>query len=336
MLRSLFFSNVKNVAFIIGVCFQLIFCFADPAPTLAGNEHLILNFDLNSFQITVEEKMRIHDFLKNHREAKDREILVIGFTDSSGPEALNYSLSLKRAETVRNEIIEYTQPKSYRVSIDGFGPNAPISNNTFPDGRARNRRAELYLTGVNDRRLQHLNSVKNHNKTYILEHIAAAKNALFKDQFDQALLSLRKAAQLGGEEYTDWHLTYGAVGFYAGRPLAQLKSIFNRALELDPYNSRARDFLGRIRAREDFMKQEPDSDIGRTQDFPIIVDSHYQLYEYLRLFKVKPRARFRDRILGIERWECEDVTGNTIDYYFDCSKVKAGAFYSSANLFDSK
>jgi tetratricopeptide (TPR) repeat protein len=222
------------------------------------------------------------------------------------------------------------------VSIDGFGPNAPISNNKFPEGRARNRRAELYLTGVKDWRLQHLSSVKNHNKYYILEYIAAAKNALFKDQFDRSLLSLKKAAQLGGEEYTDWHLAYGAVGFYAGRPLAQLKPIFNRALELDPYNSRARDFLGRIRAREDFIKQEPDSDMGRTHDRPIVVDSHYQLYEYLRLFKVKPRARFRDRILGIERWECEDLSSNTIDYYFDCSKVKAGAFYSPANLFDSK
>ena len=280
--------------------------------------------------------MKIRNYLKDKRAADTREILVIGFTDSSGPETLNYSLSRKRAETVRNEILEFAKPKSYLVSIDGFGPNAPISNNKSPDGRARNRRAELYLQGVKDWRLQHLASVKNHNKRYISDYIAAAKTALFKDQYDRALLSLRKAAQLGGEEYTDWHLTYGAVGFYAGRPLSQLKPIFNRALKLDPYNSRARDFLGRIMAREEFRRQESNPDMGLSHDCPIIVESHYQLYEYLRLFKVKPRARFRDRILGIERWECEDSSGNTIDYYFDCSKVKAGAFYSSANFLDSE
>jgi len=291
---------------------------------------------LNKFQIRDEEKVRIHNFLKDNRPAKKEDILVIGFTDSTGPEALNDSLSKKRAEAVKTEIIGNTRYKSNPVSADGFGSNAPVSNNKFPDGRARNRRAELYLTGVKDWRLQHLSSVKNHNKTYIFKYIAAAKTSLFKDQFDQALLSLKKAAQLGGEDYSDWHLTYGAVGFYAGRPPQQLKPIFNRALELDPYNSKARDFLGRIKAREDFMAQVPEPDMGRTYRCPIRIESRYQLYEYLRLFKVKPRARFHNRISGIERWECEDLLGNMIDYYFDCSKVKSGAFYSPANLFISK
>jgi tetratricopeptide (TPR) repeat protein len=291
---------------------------------------------LNNFQIRDEEKLRIHNFLKDKRPAKTEKILVIGFTDSTGPEALNYSLSKKRAEAVKSEIIGSTKPKSNQVSVDGFGPNAPVSNNKFPDGRARNRRAELYLTGVKDRRLQHLSSVKNHNKTFIFKYIGAAKTSLFKDQFDQALLSLKKAALLGGEDYSDWHLTYGAVGFYAGRPLQHLKSIFNRALELDPYNSKARDFLGRIKAREGFMAQIPEPDMGRTYRCPIRVESRYQLYEYLRLFKVKPRARFHNRISGIERWECEDSFGNIIDYYFDCSKIKAGALYIPANLLISK
>jgi tetratricopeptide (TPR) repeat protein len=318
------------------VCFQFVICFAYPVLSRAGDKHIIVNFDLNTFQIVDEEKIRIHNFLKDNRPAKAEKILVIGFTDSTGPEALNYSLSKKRAEAVKNEIIAYTKSKSNPVAVDGFGPNAPVSNNKFPAGRARNRRAELYLTGVKDRRLQHLSSVKNHNKSFIFKYIGAAKTSLFKDQFDQALLSLKKAAQLGGEDYSDWHLTYGAVGFYAGRPSQRLKPIFNRALELDPYNSKARDFLGRIMAREDFMDREHEYDMGRTDRYPIRVDSRYQLYEYLRLFKVKPRARFRNQISGIERWECEDSFGNMIDYYFDCSKVQAGAFYSPVNLFISK
>jgi tetratricopeptide (TPR) repeat protein len=336
VLNSLLFGVVKKSPLIFVVCFQLVICFVYPVSSRAGDAYLNVNFDLNKFQIRDEEKIRIHNFLKDNRPAKTEKILVIGFTDSTGPEALNYGLSEKRAQAVKNEIIAYAKSKSNSVSVDGFGPNAPLSNNKFPAGRARNRRAELYLTGVKDWRLQHLSSVKNHNKTYIFKYIGAAKTSLFKDQFDQALLSLKKAAQLGGEDYSDWHLTYGAVGFYAGRPLQQLKPIFNRALELDPYNSKARDFLGRIKAREDFVVQELEPDMGRTYRCPIRVESHYQLYEYLRLFKVKPRARFHYRISGIERWECEDSFGNMIDYYFDCSKVQAGAFYSPANLFISK
>ena len=336
MLNSLFFVIVKKCPLICVVCFQLIICFVCPVSSEAGDGYLIVNFDLNKFQIRDEEKIKIHNFLKDNRPAKTEKILVIGFTDSTGPEALNYSLSQKRAEAVKNEIIGYTRSKSNPVSVDGFGPNAPVSNNKFPAGRARNRRAELYLTGVKDWRLQHLSSVKNHNKTYISKYIGAAKTSLFKDQFDQALLSLKKAARLGGEDYSDWHLTYGAVGFYAGRPLQQLKPIFNRALELDPYNSKARDFLGRIKARQDFVAQEHEPDMGRTYRCPIRVESRYQLYEYLRLLKVIPRARFHNRISGIERWECEDSFGNMIDYYFDCSKVQAGAFYSPANFVIAK
>ena len=336
MFNSLFFVVVKKCPLIIVVCFQLVICFVYPVSSRAGDLRLIVNFDLNKFQINDEERLRIHNFLKDNRPANTEKILVIGFTDSTGPEFLNYSLSKKRAEAVRNEIIAYTQSKSNSVSVDGFGPNAPVSNNTFPTGRARNRRAEIYLTGVRDWRLQHLSSVKNHNRNYILKYIGAAKTSLFKDQFDQALRSLQKAAQLGGEDYSDWHLTYGAVGFYAGRPLQQLKPIFKRALELDPYKSKARDFLGRIRARQDFLAQEHEPDMGRTYNCPIRVESRYQLYEYLRLLKVYPRARFHHRISGIERWECEDSFGNMIDYYFDCSKVQAGAFYSPANFFISK
>ncbi len=336
MLNFIFVVVAKNWVLIIMVCFQLIFCFVEPVLSRAGAEYFIVNFDLNSFQIGDEEKEKIHNFLINNRPVKTEKILVIGFTDSTGPEALNDSLSKNRAEAVKNEIIASIKPKSNRVSADGFGPNAPISNNKFPAGRARNRRAEVYLKAVKDWRLQHLSSVKNHNKTHIFKYIEAAKDSLFKDQFDQALVMLKKAAQLGGEDYSDWHLTYGGVGFYAGRPLQQLIPIFNRALELDPYNSKARDFLGRIKAREDFMAQIPESDMGRTYRCPIRVASRYQLYEYLRLFKVKPRARFHNRISGSERWECEDSVGNMIDYYFDCSKIQAGAFYSPANLFISK
>jgi outer membrane protein OmpA-like peptidoglycan-associated protein len=71
---------------------------------------------------------------------------VEGHTDSVGGVAMNQELSLKRAMTVRDYLIEQGVPAS-TIDVAGLGLSAPIGDNTTTDGRARNRRVEIVVSG---------------------------------------------------------------------------------------------------------------------------------------------------------------------------------------------
>jgi outer membrane protein OmpA-like peptidoglycan-associated protein len=71
---------------------------------------------------------------------------VEGHTDNVGSAAMNSELSLKRAITVRDYLIEQGVPAS-RIDVAGLGLSAPIGDNATVDGRARNRRVEIVVSG---------------------------------------------------------------------------------------------------------------------------------------------------------------------------------------------
>lgn len=72
------------------------------------------------------------------------KIVVEGHTDSVGGAAMNQTLSLKRAEAVRNELVAQGVSAN-RVSVEGFGPSRPVADNESPAGRANNRRVEIVV-----------------------------------------------------------------------------------------------------------------------------------------------------------------------------------------------
>ena len=67
---------------------------------------------------------------------------IEGHTDSTGPEDENDVLSRNRALAVRNALIA-RQVEPDRLIAEGYGATRPISGNTTPEGRARNRRIEI-------------------------------------------------------------------------------------------------------------------------------------------------------------------------------------------------
>ena len=71
-------------------------------------------------------------------------IEIIGHTDNVGSEQDNQSLSLRRAEAVRQAIIDRGADGT-RISAVGLGETSPIDTNNTEEGRARNRRTELVI-----------------------------------------------------------------------------------------------------------------------------------------------------------------------------------------------
>ncbi len=69
-----------------------------------------------------------------------------GHTDNTGSAELNQTLSEKRAGTVRDYLIEQgLDAKS--LSVQGFGMNNPVADNSTAAGRQKNRRVEIIVSG---------------------------------------------------------------------------------------------------------------------------------------------------------------------------------------------
>jgi outer membrane protein OmpA-like peptidoglycan-associated protein len=71
---------------------------------------------------------------------------VEGHTDSVGSVAMNNELSLRRALTVRDYLIGQGVPAS-SIDVVGHGLSMPIGDNSTVDGRTRNRRVEIVISG---------------------------------------------------------------------------------------------------------------------------------------------------------------------------------------------
>jgi len=71
-------------------------------------------------------------------------IRVIGHTDSTGSDAINDPLSIERATSVRHYLSD-RGVAAQRVEVAGRGSREPIADNATDEGRARNRRVEIYV-----------------------------------------------------------------------------------------------------------------------------------------------------------------------------------------------
>lgn len=73
----------------------------------------------------------------------DWKLAVEGHTDSIGTAAANQTLSLRRAEAVRNRLAERHDVNTGAWKATGYGAAQPRESNATIEGRARNRRVEL-------------------------------------------------------------------------------------------------------------------------------------------------------------------------------------------------
>jgi outer membrane protein OmpA-like peptidoglycan-associated protein len=72
-------------------------------------------------------------------------VSISGYTDSTGSNAWNQTLSQHRAEAVKVALILRGLPSEW-ISTQGFGETRPVRSNKTAEGRAQNRRATIDLT----------------------------------------------------------------------------------------------------------------------------------------------------------------------------------------------
>ena len=83
------------------------------------------------------------------KEATSGGIIIAGHTDNvpvhGGPYQTNLKLSIARAATVAQFLLDHTAIDPKRVSTMGFGEFRPIADNSNESGRRKNRRVEIIV-----------------------------------------------------------------------------------------------------------------------------------------------------------------------------------------------
>lgn len=105
-------------------------------------------FAFDSDQLTDEGKAAIEDYRKEIRPELSSAYagIIIGHTDSTGDPKYNLDLSVRRAESVRDYLVETGTPPDI-LRVIGRGMNDPIASNDTEEGRAENRRVEIIAVG---------------------------------------------------------------------------------------------------------------------------------------------------------------------------------------------
>jgi len=71
-------------------------------------------------------------------------VQIVGYTDSTGGDAVNLPLSQNRAQSVQGYLVSRgVQPQ--RISTQGMGAQNPVASNESAEGRAQNRRVEIFV-----------------------------------------------------------------------------------------------------------------------------------------------------------------------------------------------
>ncbi|MDR2010250.1 MAG: OmpA family protein [Bacteroidales bacterium] len=109
-------------------------------------ENILFDFDDYSIKSVYKTNLdKITEYMKNNPSAK---IKLIGYTDDHGTNAYNLELSEKRAQSVKNYLVNNgVNPKS--IEVDNLGAKNPVAQNKTtdgednPEGRTYNRRVDI-------------------------------------------------------------------------------------------------------------------------------------------------------------------------------------------------
>lgn len=114
------------------------------APEMVRLDSLSL-FDVGQSTLKTSATKVLVDALLNIKAKPGWLIVVSGYTDNTGNPELNQKLSLKRAESVRDWMIETSDISPACFAVQGDGQNNPVADNQTAEGRAKNRRVEIRL-----------------------------------------------------------------------------------------------------------------------------------------------------------------------------------------------
>jgi OOP family OmpA-OmpF porin len=104
-------------------------------------------FDFDKSVLKADGKAKLDDLAGKVKAINLEVIIAVGHTDSTGSDAYNQKLSVKRADAVKAYLITKGIEKN-RVYTEGKGEKQPVADNKTNAGRSKNRRVEIEVVGT--------------------------------------------------------------------------------------------------------------------------------------------------------------------------------------------
>ena len=147
--RSISANRLRTVAEVDDYTRMLLAVVQNPLPPVAApppcETRLQLSnveFAFDRAELTTSDRRAVADFGRQLNDCRGARIELGGYADSTGKAEYNVRLSERRAESVRQALIEAGVEAS-RLSTRGFGASDPVASNETEAGRAKNRRVEF-------------------------------------------------------------------------------------------------------------------------------------------------------------------------------------------------
>ena len=100
-------------------------------------------FATNKADLNATSKESLKEFAAKMVDLPDTDITIYGHTDNTGSDAVNERLSLQRAESVE-KYLNSCGISTERMTAEGKSYTMPVASNETKEGRAQNRRVEIF------------------------------------------------------------------------------------------------------------------------------------------------------------------------------------------------
>lgn len=101
-----------------------------------------VTFRTGSDYLHLDAKAVLDKVVKIMKDNPSMKLVINGYTDNTGPRQVNVDLSRYRAIAVKKYLVSKGVGE-FRLTVNGYGPDNPISTNATEVGRAKNRRIEF-------------------------------------------------------------------------------------------------------------------------------------------------------------------------------------------------
>ena len=102
-------------------------------------------FATNKSDLSASAKTSLTKFASVLKNNTDMDVNIYGHTDNTGTDAINDPLSLKRAQSVQSFLALQGVGSNQIKTVEGKGSKEPVVSNDTKEGRAQNRRVEVFL-----------------------------------------------------------------------------------------------------------------------------------------------------------------------------------------------
>jgi len=103
-------------------------------------------FPTNGTTLSAASRAALDKFSISLLQNPDTDVTVFGHTDSTGSLAVNERISLERAQSVRNYLETKGVASNRFLKVEGKAYSEPVASNDTAEGRAANRRVEVYIS----------------------------------------------------------------------------------------------------------------------------------------------------------------------------------------------